>query len=198
MNFEKKTGAMTTAKKKIKQSLKNLEGQHAAASRLSKEMGFEVTRAMVRVWKKKGYDLHDIEKLKARLMESERPPAGLRSKTADTPDEPMSGDLEQQLATLQRDLITASDYETARRIKTKIAGLKELHRTQVEMGQFIPVTESMDAGARAATASKAAWEAIEDDLPPMLEGLTAAQMKKQLRDYARAKCFELANIFEKS
>lgn len=189
---------MTTTKKKPKRPLEKPEGQHAAAARLTVEMGFPVTRAMVRVWKKKGHDLHDIEKLKSQLRESERPPAGLKADKphddlpSDTPDE-----LEKQLGELQRDLIAAPDYETARKIKTKIGGLKELHRTQVEMGQFLPMTASMDAGARAAVASKAAWEAIEDDLPPRLEGLTAAQMKKELRDYARQKCTELSEIFNK-
>ncbi len=189
---------MTTTKNKPKRPLEKPEGQHAAAARLTVEMGFPVTRAMVRFWKKKGYDLHDVEKLKGQLKNSERPPAGLKQpKTHDdlpseTPDE-----LEKQLGELQRALIGAPDYETARKIKTKIGGLKELHRTQVEMGQFVPMTSSMDAGARAAVASKAAWESIEDDLPPRLEGLTAAQMKKELRDYARQKCAELSDIFNK-
>jgi len=189
---------MTTTKAKPKRPPEKPEGQHAAAARLTVDMGFSVTRAMVRFWKKKGYDLHNIEKLKAQLRESERPPAGLQSQVQhddlprDHPEE-----LEKQLAALQRDLISAPDYETARKIKTKIGGLKELHRTQVEMGQFLPMTASMDAGSRAAVASKAAWESIEDDLPPRLEGLTAAQMKKELRDYARQKCIELSEIFNK-
>ena len=177
-----------------------------AAVRLTASLKIEVTRGMVRSWRLRGLALDDPDKLRVQLMNSERPPRGLicmetttSATTTATIDPELiaanPAELEKRLGELQALLLAAPDYETARTIKTKISGLKELHRAQVERGHYILATDAIQAGTQAAIASKSAWENLEDSLPPILEGLSAAKMKVIIRDYARVKCDELAAIF---
>ena len=70
------------------------------------------------------------------------------------------------------------------------------HQLDVQKGFYILKTTAMEAASIAAVSSKAAWEGLEDDLPPMLEGLTAPKMKVKLRDYGRMKAKELSEIFD--
>ncbi len=179
------------------------ETQNAAAARLTMELGFPVTRKMVRVWQSKDYDLHDLVALKSVLRNQERSslPADLPT-LDDVPDVDLPNDkpltpeaITKEIQKLERQLLTAPDYETARKIKTQISGMNEMLKVQKELGVLIPAADAIKAGAVAATASRQAWEGIEDELPPMLEGLTAAQMKAKLRDFARSKCKELADVF---
>lgn len=70
------------------------------------------------------------------------------------------------------------------------------HALEVQRGKYILKSQAAEAGAKAAIASKTAWEGIEDELPPLLEGLPAPQMKLKLRDYGRMKAQELSELFD--
>ena len=70
------------------------------------------------------------------------------------------------------------------------------HQLEVQKGKYMLKSDAVEAASVAALASKTAWEGLEDEIPPMLEGLTAAKMKVKLRDYGRMKSNELAEIFE--
>lgn len=168
------------------------------AKRLSGELGISVTRKMLHVWKAKGYPLDDIDALKKALMNQERRPAGLTtSKPNSSPAKKSlsAEDVELELARLQRELLECDDYETARTINTKITGVRNVLKELREQRHYIRITEATNAASMAAVASKAAWEGLEDDLPPRLEGMTASQIKKELRDYGRVKAREIAETF---
>lgn len=179
------------------------ESERAAAARLTESMGFPVSRDMIRSWQKRSFDLGDLEKLRHQLRQSERPPRGLLAVEAQPPAKPsaVSGEamtpqeLDQRLVELQAALLAAKDYEKARMIRVQISGIRELFRVQCDRGLYVTCSSAAADGAQAATASKAAWEGIEDELPPRLEGLSAAQMKKELRTYGQLKSRELAEVF---
>jgi DNA-binding transcriptional MerR regulator len=182
----KKTGASGPAKG---------PSQEALAADLSTKLGFPVSRKMVRTWKTKGYPLDDVAALTAKLRNQERSPL---PKPADPNVSGDSGDaltpdeIDDKIRTLQQLLLDAKDYEVARTIKTQLSGMREIIKVQQERGVLMPTADAEAAGRLAGQASRQAWEKIEDELPPMLEGLTAAQMKSKLRDYARARCLELS------
>jgi transposase-like protein len=82
-------------------------------------------------------------------------------------------------------------------LKIKAERETKEHQLLLAKGQAVEARLVANAAAYAAAANKAAWEEIEDSLPPLLEGLTAAQMKVKLRGYARKKCLEMAEIFDR-
>lgn len=182
------------------------ESQRAAAARLSSELGVEIDRESVRRLKVKGVDLRDLEAVQHTFRQMERSP--LSKKSAPAPDSSSLGDVElpgdgpltpekidARLASLQRELLHAPDYETARKVRTQISGIKDLIAVERERGTLMLTSDAQKAGQAAGVASRAAWEKIAADLPPMLDGLTAMQMVTKLRDYARSACMELSEIF---
>lgn len=179
---------------------KNPDSLASTAVRLTAAMGFDVSVGMVRGWKRKGYPLDDPDKLRARVRNQERHPAGLAAEQPKAKPEPSpeldAEDVEGQLAQLKTALLAATDYELARVLKVKIDGLKSVLAELRVQGQYMPLAECLEGAAMAGAAVKAAWESIEDSLPPQLEGLTALQMKEKLRDFARSKCIELSQCFE--
>lgn len=178
------------------------------AKSLTLDLGFKVEVGMVRTWIAKGYDLDNIENLKRSIKNQERQPPAMKQakklaakkKKAEEqkPPEPppLSPDIvEEELAKLQKDLLVAEDYDEARTIKTKISGVREVLKELREQKNYIRITDAIEAASMAAVASKAAWESLEDELPPQLEGLSAAQMKVKLRAFAQLKARELSEIF---
>ena len=91
---------------------------------------------------------------------------------------------------------TTAEIQAARLRKLRAEAESKEHALAVEKGLYILRSDAVKAGSRAGLASKHAWENIEDSLPPMLEGLTALQMKEKLRDYARSVNLELAAVFD--
>jgi len=85
---------------------------------------------------------------------------------------------------------------TRREKKLDLECEKIAHQIEVAKRNYMLASEAYAAGAMAAVASKAAWEGIEDELPPRLEGMTAAQMKTELRAYGHIKAKELSEVFE--
>ena len=58
-------------------------------------------------------------------------------------------------------------------------------RIEQEEGKLISVAEVEQAGVRIGTTVKAGLMRLENDLPPQLEGLSAGEMKKRLRQVLR-------------
>lgn len=182
--------------------------ESAQAARLTDKLGFEVSRKMLKCWIAKGYDLGNIASLKRSIKNQERQPPAMKqakkltakkkkAEEAKPPEPPPLNpdDVEGELAKLQKDLLVAEDYDEARTIKTKISGVREVLKELREQKNYIRITDAIEAASMAAVASKAAWESLEDELPPQLEGLSAAQMKVKLRAFAQLKSRELSEIF---
>lgn len=177
------------------------------AKRLTGEMGFPVSKRMVEEWKKKGYPLKDPKALERRLRNQEALPRGMPKKKAKPkpeastpPETPTEGRIEEtrverELGKLHADLLAAEDYETARTIKIKIEGVKKVLEELREAGRYVLKSETYKDASRAALAVRGELEKLEDGLPPLLEGLSALQMKAKIRDYSRGLMLELSRLF---
>jgi hypothetical protein len=173
------------------------ESERIAAARLTSELGFEVTRQMVREWKKKKWAL-DRDTLLAKIPNQERMPIGfVKPVTAPRKilNDEVAATAEQDLQNLQAQLKGAGDYEEARTITTKIRGIQIVLKELRQQGTYILKSEAQAAGMKAGNASKQKWEKLEDDLPPLLEGKEAAQMKQIIRQLARERCSEMSQLF---
>lgn len=180
------------------------------ASRLSEWFGVTITVGQVRHWKKKVYATDDPPKLLQQLMNQKRPPKfavelqqkdskSRREEQPSKPKMPQDGldqtQVEKELAVLQQKLIDAENYEEARTLRTQIAGIRDVLRELREQGRYILQEDAISAASQFAMACRKSWEVIEDEVPPMLDGLTALQMKSKLRDLAKAKISEIRNCF---
>ena len=65
-----------------------------------------------------------------------------------------------------------------------------------EKRNLIPIEEMIEGASMAGVTISQAFDQLEDDLPPMLEGLTALAMKSKLRDYGRMKRLDMIEHFE--
>ena len=63
-----------------------------------------------------------------------------------------------------------------------------------QAGDLLPVAKVEEEGIMLGAVSKSLWDRLENDLPPMLEGRTAAEMQKVLRDYARNALVQLSDL----
>lgn len=179
----------------------NINSRRATAERLEPFMGYKPTAKQIRMWEANGYPFDNPTELKRRVEEQQTLPKGMpvppltftdmKKKASEMKPE----DVEAELAELRSQLIASADLKTAQTIKVKISGLREVLKELREQGKYILREVATAAGMEAGLASLGAWERIEDDLPPMLEGLTAAQMKVKLRDYGRLQSLDLAKHF---
>ena len=87
------------------------------------------------------------------------------------------------------------EIQEARLRKLNAEAAAKEHALEVERGKWILADDARAMGIRAGVASRGAWEALEDSLPPFLEGLEALAMKSRIREYVRMKCLELSEIF---
>jgi hypothetical protein len=77
----------------------------------------------------------------------------------------------------------ATDYDTARTLKTKIDAIHKLKQIEILEGDYIHKEEVISDITRISAAVAAAHRQCQADLPAMLEGLTAAKAKNKIRDY---------------
>jgi len=178
-----------------------------SAARLTMELGIPVTSRQVQLWRSKAYPLHEAAALRIRLLNQERVPKGLREAAKgaaaspvapnDIPPDSLSPEaLDARLRELESKLLATTDYEAARTIRTQIAALRDIFRIQIDRKVYVLSAEVRTAAHCAGIASRAKWEKIAGDLPPILEGLTALQMERKLREYARTRCVEMSSLFE--
>jgi len=87
----------------------------------------------------------------------------------------------------ERDLMekvrNAPDYDTARTLKTQIDAIHKLRQIEILEGDYIHKDEVVNDLSRIGAAIGAAHKQCQADLPAMLEGLSAAEGKKKIRDY---------------
>lgn len=84
---------------------------------------------------------------------------------------------------------------SAKQRKIELECEKLQRQIDVINGKLVFAADVEADGYSFGMAAKQMWEEIEDALPPMLEGLTAAQMKEKLRGYARSRIMDLHEHF---
>lgn len=99
------------------------ESASAACARLTDALGFTVTRQQYRWWLKRGYDTHDLNGLRRKLLNQERMPAGADPKRlrADLNHQPLFGRrLREVLEEMPLGLIDGLDAASNRRGRLQV------------------------------------------------------------------------------
>ena len=152
------------------------ETEPAAQARLSKLLGGEVTRQMVREWRRKGYPLEDGEELRRVLLAQRKCPDWLIPPPSEDPATPNSptktgpsvGELRYQLL-LERVRIAAAD-----------ATKKELD-AQAAKNHWVTAEEAREAGRAIAAIFRSHLLQIPNQWTPILEGLAPGKMRDKMR-----------------
>ena len=84
----------------------------------------------------------------------------------------------QELAELVRQVKAARTYNDARTLKVQIDALRAGYALEVEQERYISMAQIEDGMDGIAAVVRNSIKRLEADLPPMLEGLDAAAMKK--------------------
>lgn len=178
---------------------KNDQSQNAIAARLSVELGMVVTRKCVREWQDKGYPLDNIPALKAKLRNQERRPKAIEEESApedeedsDEPEDSPTLSIEVELGALQKKLLKAKDYETARTIRMQIAGVKDVIKTLREQGFYVTQESQIRRGLAIGQAIKSLVLKIPAEMPQMVIGLDYSSVVEKCEDYAYGILTELA------
>ena len=153
---------------------------------------YKVNQDWISKAKAKGVDIYDKHAIrKAMLSQSKRPKAWVNGcwwddKQEDDPivtTELNGKSTEDQIKLLEQQALAAQDYETSRFIRTKIQSLKELLQLQILAGDYLHKDDVINDLTRIGASVAAAHRQCQADLPAMLEGLTAAEGKKKIREY---------------
>ena len=147
------------------------ETEAAAQARLSKLLGGDVTREMVRQWRAKGYPLDDAAELRRILLEQRKCPDWLITKPSTdsgTTEGPSVAELRYQLL-LEKVRIAAAD-----------ATKKELDANAAK-NKWVPADEAREAGRAIAAIFRSHLLQIPNQWTPILEGLTPAKMREKMR-----------------
>jgi len=159
------------------QSLPNISlttGQISALLDMTPKRVQELARAGV--LEKSGRGQYRLESITAYITYL-RGTAGATGGT-NTKIEP-SADLEAMIEAVK----AAADYNDARTLKTKIDALRSAHALSMDQGRSMPVEEVREQLARATAIIRGGILAMNGELPPHLEGLTAPEIERQLTAY---------------
>jgi hypothetical protein len=171
---------------------KQPDSERSTAARLTVELGRVVTRECVREWTEKGYPLDDPVALEKRIRNQKRGPKKIKPpvEDADPPEEtapsnpPTHLDIEHEMKELQRKLIKAEDYESARTLRMQIAGVRDVLKSLREQGYYVTIESQTRDGMAFAEAAKSLILKIPAELPQMIIGLDYADAVKRCEDYA--------------
>ncbi len=84
----------------------------------------------------------------------------------------------QELAELVRQVKAARTYNDARTLKVQIDALRAGYALETEQERYCSIAQIEDGMDGIAAVVRNSIKRLEADLPPMLEGLDAAQMKR--------------------
>lgn len=173
----------------------NQNSERSIAARL----GF--TRAKIREMKRAGVDFDNPESVNKHERNSQRfevdgSETKTKTETKTESDQLVTAEnLDIEVEKLRVQLLTAKEKRDAETIEIKIRSLGRIQAILVEQGKYILAADAEAEGMRFGLAAKHMWEEIEDSLPPMLEGLSALQMKTKLREFGAARILELHEFF---
>ena len=158
------------------------ESDRQIAERLSEQLDFPVTRACVRYWRKRSFDLSNPEKLRHQLRNLQRVRPGMKRTTP--PSDSIPAPVPRTISELETALISAPDFETARTISTKLAGLKNAFRLRGEMSLYVS-RESVRRDAQLVEkVFRAVLQKMAAELPQQIIGKDYPSAVKRCDDYA--------------
>lgn len=150
---------------------------------------YQVDQSTVTRLKKAGVDIYNDDAVRdAILAQPNRPKAWISGCPWDEAKQPseafqefIQGDTKANIEALERQAMEAIDYNEARFIRTKIQSLKEILQLQILNGDYEHKDEVVSDFTKIGHALKASITAMQSDMPGMLEGLSAAQMKTKIK-----------------
>jgi hypothetical protein len=159
------------------------ESDRQTAERLSRELGFTVTRGCLRYWRKRSFDLNDPEKLRGQIRNLQKSRPGAKRITAPSDMSPIVPP-PRTISELETALIEAPDFERARTIATQLAGLKNAHRLRAEMACYVS-KKSVERDAQlVGKIFRAVLEKMAAELPQQIIDKDYAEAVKRCEDYA--------------
>lgn len=136
-------------------------------------------------WKSGGTDIFDDAQVRERIARMRNAPPNIKPEwlpqvepLIENEDDPTQIDIE----TLIRKLHTVGDKHAAQTIKLQIDGLINAYKLREAAGKYVSRTKVEEDLIRIGAAVKGSILRMEADLPPMLEGMTPAQMQKVIRE----------------
>jgi hypothetical protein len=166
---------------------------------------YQVPQSTISKIKKKGYDVQDRNEFRAAMLaQNKRPPAWSNGCPWDEkPELDPATDIEVEdldMEQLRQELMNASDYDEARFIKTKIGGLKEFLQLSILERDHLPKQEVETDMIRISAGVRAGLNSLRLELPAVLEGFTAAQMKgkidEKVKSIARLLADETSELYQ--
>lgn len=137
-------------------------------------------------WERGGLDVWDDGQVREKIARMRNLPPTLKpewlpvvAKPANSPpqDDPTQIDIE----AIIHQLASVTDKHQAQTVKTQIDGLLNAYKLREAAGKYVSRLKVEEALMRIAAAVKASIMRMEADLPPMLEGMTPAQMQVTIR-----------------
>jgi hypothetical protein len=152
---------------------------------------YQVNQPTISNLNRSGIDIYSKESVReAILKQSKRPPAWSNGCPWDEkPEKDPATDIEVEdldMEQLKKDLLNAKDYDQARFIKTKIGGLKEFLQLSILERDHLPKSEVETDMVRISAGVRAGLNSLRLELPAVLEGFTAAQMKGKIDEKVKA------------
>ena len=148
-------------------------------------------------WTRCGVDVFDDEDVRRRIAKMRSLPPDLKPewhpKTASItmPDgsDPTQIDIEEII----RQISTATDKHSAQTVKTQIDALLNAYKLREAAGKYVSKAIVKEAFLRITSANKMLMVRMIHDLPPMLEGASAAQSQKIIKEKVHEILDQLSN-----
>ena len=145
-----------------------------------------VSTQTLTTWEKNGVDVHDDDSVRAKLARMRNLPPTLKpdwhptvsqSVAAPPADDPTQIDIESIIG----QLANITDKHQAQTVKLQIDGLLNAYKLREAAGKYVARAKVEEDLIRIGAAVKGSVLRMEADLPPMLEGMTPAQMQVTIR-----------------
>jgi hypothetical protein len=172
------------------------ESDRQICERLSGELGFQVTRGMLRYWRKRSFNLSDVTVLRHNLRNLQKSRPGFKATTApsdkahNTAAMPVriytEDEISDEIHKLENALINAPDYEVARTISVKLAGLRAAARLRSEMELFVSRESVERDRAVVEKVFRAVVLKMAAELPGMVIDVNYPEAVKRCENYAYA------------
>jgi len=142
---------------------------------------YSVSTATLRRARADGVDVQNREEFADYIIntKAKRPHAWINGIPWEQDEQPKTPHLATEAEhDLMAQVRNATNYDTARTLKTQIDGIHKLRQIEILEGDYIHKDEVVNDMTRIGSAMQAGLKQLSADLPAMLEGLPAAQSKK--------------------
>lgn len=144
---------------------------------------YQISRYVLDKCRIAGVDIYCRESVKAKILSNRsRPPAWVNGCPWDNPgDKKNTAELEKEERDLMDQVLAATDYDTARTLKTKIDALYKLRQIDIQNRDYIHIDDIKEDMTRIGNGVKAGLLRLQSDFPPMLAGLGESEIQRKVK-----------------